>query len=188
MNKKSIIIFGIIFATILGFFVNTYNNFQILDEKVSSNWAQIENQLKRRNDLIPNLINTVKAYSKHEKEIFTQVSEARTKLVSSMSKSDVISVQKDATELNNALSRLIAIAENYPTLKADKNFLALQDELAGTENRITVARRDYNESVKALNTSIRIFPASLIAKIAKIEQKKYFEITEVEKALPKVEF
>ena len=188
MNKKGIIILGVIVVAILGYFVNTYNNFQVLDEKISSNWAQIENQLKRRNDLIPNLISTVKGYSKHEKEIFTQVSEARTKLADSMSKKDVLSVQKDTTELNSALSRLIAIAENYPTLKADKNFLALQDELAGTENRIAVARRDYNESVKALNTSIRIFPASLVANIANIEPKKYFEIIDAEEVLPKIEF
>ena len=188
MNKKGMIIFGVIFVIILGYFVSTYNKFQALDEKVSSNWAQVENQLKRRNDLIPNLINTVKGYSKHEKEIFTQVSEARTKLVTSMSKKDIQSVQKDTTELNNTLSRLIAIAENYPTLKADKNFIALQDELAGTENRISVARRDYNESVKALNTYIRMFPASLIATIANVEPKKYFEITEGEKTLLKVEF
>ena len=188
MNKKGIIILGVIVVAILGYFVNTYNNFQVLDEKISSNWAQVENQLKRRNDLIPNLISTVKGYSKHEKEIFTQVSEARTKLADSMSKKDVLSVQKDTTELNSALSRLIAISENYPTLKADKNFLALQDELAGTENRIAVARRDYNESVKALNTSIRIFPASLVANIANIEPKKYFEIIDAEEVLPKIEF
>lgn len=188
MNKKGIIIFSVILVIVLGYFINTYNNFQVLDEKVSSNWAQVENQLKRRNDLIPNLINAVKGYSKHEKEIFTQVSEARAKLSGSMSSNDIQAIQKNNAELNSALSRLIAIAENYPTLKADKNFLALQDELAGTENRIAVARRDYNESVKTLNTSIRMFPASLIAGIANVEQKKYFEVPEVEKAVPKVEF
>lgn len=174
--------------SLVSFFVGTYNKLQVLDESVSANWAQVENQLKRRNDLIPNLTATVKGYAKHENEIFTNIANARSKLSGAMNSNDVKAVQKSSNELNSALSRLLVVIENYPNLKADKTFTALQDELAGTENRLAVARRDYNESVKEINALVRTFPTSFVASIANIKQREYFEITETEKAVPKVEF
>lgn len=189
-NMKNTILIAIlvIILAIGAFFTGTYNRLQIMDENVSANWAQVENQLKRRNDLIPNLVNTTKGYATHEKEVFTNIADARSKLAGSINSNDVKSVQKNTNELNSALSRLLMIAENYPALKADKSFIALQDELTGTENRIAVARRDYNESVKSINSIIRTFPSSIVASIAHINQREYFEITEVEKQAPKVEF
>lgn len=182
-----LLILGIIL--IIGmFFVGTFNRLQVMDEGVSANWAQVENQLKRRNDLIPNLVNTVKGYAQHENEVFTNIADARAKLAGSMNKGDVKAVQQSTGELNSALSRLLAVAENYPNLKADKSFIGLQDELTGTENRIAVARRDYNESVKTINALIRTFPTAIVAAISGIKQREYFEISETEKAAPKVEF
>ncbi len=182
-----LIVLAAIFA-IGSFFVGTFNKLQVMDENVSANWAQVENQLKRRNDLIPNFVNTVKGYAAHEKEVFTNIADARAKLSGSMNSNDIKAVQRNTSELNSALSRLLAVVENYPQLKADKSFIALQDELAGTENRIAIARRDYNESVKSINALIRTFPTALVASISGIKQRDYFEITETEKQTPKVEF
>lgn len=191
MKKTGLIVLGILILAIIalaGYFVGTYNRLQVMDENVTSRWAQVENQLKRRNDLIPNLVNTVKGYAAHEKEIFTNIAEARSKLSGAINSNDVKAVQKSANELNSALSRLLMVVENYPDLKADKAFIGLQDELAGTENRLAVARMDYNESVKAINALIRTFPTSVIAALSGIKQREYFEITEEEKQIPKVEF
>ena len=182
-----IVIFLVILFAVLGF-VDTYNSLQVADETINSNWAQVENQLKRRNDLIPNLVSTVKGYAAHEKEVFTNIAEARSKLSGAMSSNDVKAVSQSSGELNSALSRLLLVVERYPELKADKSFLALQDELAGTENRLAVARKDYNDSVKTLNSRIRTFPTSIIASIAGIKARDYFEIEEGEEATPKVEF
>lgn len=182
-----IVIFLVIIFAVLGF-VGTYNSLQVADETINSNWAQVENQLKRRNDLIPNLVSTVKGYAAHEKEVFTNIVEARSKLSGAMISNDVKAVSQSSGELNSALSRLLLVVERYPELKADKSFLALQDELAGTENRLAVARKDYNDSVKALNARIRTFPTSIIASISGIKARDYFEIDEGEKATPKVEF
>lgn len=182
-----IVVFLVIIFAVLGF-VGTYNSLQVADETINSNWAQVENQLKRRNDLIPNLVSTVKGYAAHEKEVFTNIAEARSKLSGAMSSNDVKAVSQSSGELNSALSRLLLVVERYPELKADKSFLALQDELAGTENRLAVARKDYNDSVKALNARIRTFPTSIIASISGIKAREYFEIDEGEKATPKVEF
>lgn len=173
---------------IFGSFIGTFNNLQIMDESVTSNWAQVENQLKRRNDLIPNLVETVKGYAKHESTVFTNIADARSKLSGAMNSQDVKAVSKSTSELNGALSRLLMIVERYPELKADKQFMGLQDELAGTENRIAVARRDYNESVKALNARIRTFPTNIVAAIFGIKSREYFEISEAEKTVPSVKF
>lgn len=178
----------VILFMIGGWFVGIYNTLQIADESVSSNWAQVNNQLQRRNDLIPNLVQTVKGYAAHENEVFTNVAEARSKLAGSLNSDDVKAVQKNTTELNNALSRLLVLVERYPQLKADKNFMALQDELAGTENRIAVARRDYNESVRILNARIRTFPTSLVAGITGIKSRDYFEAAEGASTAPAVSF
>ena len=191
MKKTGLIIFGVIFLLLImlvGAFIGTYNNLQLMDENVNAKWAQVENQLKRRNDLIPNLVATVKGYAAHEKEVFTNIADARSKLGGAMSKNDMKAIQQSNNELSSALSRLLLIVERYPDLKADKQFINLQDELAGTENRLSVARKDYNESVQALNAKIRTFPTGIIASIIGIKSRDYFEISETEKKGPEVKF
>lgn len=191
MKKTGLIIFGVIFLLLImlfGAFIGTYNNLQLMDENVNAKWAQVENQLKRRNDLIPNLVATVKGYAAHEKEVFTNIADARSKLGGAISKNDMKAIQQSNNDLSSALSRLLLIVERYPDLKADKQFINLQDELAGTENRLSVARKDYNESVQALNAKIRTFPTGIIASIIGIKSRDYFEISETEKKAPEVKF
>ena len=191
MHRNVWIILGIIAilaVMIFSSFIGSYNSLQIMDEQINGQWAQIENQLKRRNDLIPNLVETVKGYAAHEKAVFTNIAEARSKLSGAMNSNDVKAIQNSNNELTGALSRLLLVVERYPQLKADKSFTALQDELAGTENRLAVARMDYNESVKALNSKIRTFPTSIVAAISGIKSREYFEISEAEKAVPQVKF
>jgi len=157
------------------------------DESVSEAWSQIDTQLQRRADLIPNLVSTVKGYAAHEKEIFKAVADARSKLMAANSPS-----MKAAASglLNGALGRLLAVAENYPQLKADTNFARLQDELAGTENRIAVARTRYNQSVKLYNAAIRKFPGSIFADELEMTKVEYYEPPAALKIddAPKVEF
>lgn len=189
--KKLWIILGIIALVVIIFissFLGSYNKLQALDENVSSNWAQVENQLQRRSDLIPNLVNTVKGYAAHEKIIFISVAEARAKLAGAVNKGDVKGVNKANSELSGALSRLLVISENYPQLKADNSFLSLQDELTGTENRIAVARKDYNNSVQFLNSTIRMFPDNIIAGFSGIKARDYFQVDESKKDVPQVKF
>lgn len=191
MRNLGCIVAGIIIliAIFVGMsFAGTYNTLQQMDETVNSNWAQIDNQLKRRNDLIPNFVATVKGYAAHEKEVFTNIADARAKLAGALPTKNVNEISKNESELSGALSRLLVVVERYPELKADKSFIALQDELAGTENRIAVARRDYNESVKALNAKIRTFPTNIVAMISGIKSREYFEINETDKAVPEVKF
>lgn len=191
MKQTGWIILGVLLIVVLMIFstyIGIYNNLQIVDEGVNGNWAQIENQLKRRNDLIPNLVETVKGYAKHESTVFTNIADARSKLSGAMNSKDVKAVSQSSNQLNSALSRLLLVVERYPELKADKQFLGLQDELAGTENRLAVARRDYNESVKDLNARIRTFPTSIVASMSGIKSREYFEVSEAEKAAPVVKF
>ena len=191
MKKTGWIILGVIALLVImlaGAFIGAYNNLQLMDENVNAKWAQVENQLKRRNDLIPNLVATVKGYAAHEKEVFTNIADARSKLGGAMNKNDVKAIQQSNNELTGALSRLLLIVERYPELKADKQFINLQDELAGTENRLSVARKDYNESVQAINAKIRTFPTSVVAAISGIKAREYFEIDESEKKAPEVKF
>lgn len=190
MNRGLIIALSIIVIILVigGSFVGSYNTLQTLDETVSSNWAQIENQLQRRTDLIPNLVNTVKGYATHEKTVFTDIAEARAKLAGAVQNKDVKGVNQANAQFNGALSRLLAIAENYPQLKANENFIALQDEIAGTENRLAVARKDYNDSVKVLNATIRTFPTSIVAGLSGIKSREYFQIEETAKTAPQVKF
>ena len=191
MKKTGWIVLGVVLLLIVmiaGTFIGTYNKLQLMDENVNAKWAQVENQLKRRNDLIPNLVATVKGYAAHEKEVFTNIADARSKLSGAMNNNDVKAIQQSNNELTGALSRLLLIVERYPDLKADKQFINLQDELAGTENRLSVARKDYNESVQTINATTRIFPTSIVAAISGIKAREYFEIDEAEKKAPEVKF
>ena len=191
MKKGLLITLGVILVLVVGLvgsFIGTYNRLQMLDETVNSQWAQVENQLQRRSDLIPNLVNTVKGYASHEKSIFIGVADARAQLSGAIKKGDLKSINKANADFNSSLSRLLAIAENYPQLKADQNFIALQDEIAGTENRLAVARKDYNDSVKEINAIIRTFPTNLIAGIASVKSREYFQVEEGKTAVPDVKF
>ena len=163
----------------------TYNNLVTMDEGVKAAWAQVENQLQRRYDLIPNLVETVKGYASHEEEVFLKVTEARSKVGGAGNVSDKIAANNS---LSAALSRLLVVVERYPELKANTNFLRLQDELAGTENRIAVERRRYNESVRAFNTNIRRFPTNILAGIFGFEKAAFFEVPEERQEAPKVSF
>ena len=162
-----------------------YNGMVSARENVDSKWSQVDNQLQRRSDLIPNLVNTVKGYAAHEKEVFQSVSDARAKMAGARSVSDKLAAN---TELNSALSRLLAVAENYPQLKADQNFRQLQDELSGTENRIAVARKDYNDAVQSYNTKIKSLPYSLFAGVLGFTARDYFKVEETVRTVPKVQF
>jgi LemA protein len=163
----------------------TYNSLVTLDEGVKAAWAQVENQLQRRYDLIPNLVETVKGYASHEEEVFLKVTEARSRVGGAASVSDKIEANNS---LSAALSRLLVVVERYPELKANTNFLRLQDELAGTENRIAVERRRYNESVRGYNTTIRRFPTNILAGIFGFEKAAFFDVPEERQEAPKVSF
>jgi len=162
-----------------------YNSMVALRESVEAAWAQVENQLQRRNDLIPNLVEVTKGYATHEREIFEHIADARARMLASGSRDDKIAA---ANEMTSALGRLLAIAENYPQLKADAQFARLSDELAGTENRIAVERMRYNDAVREFNTTVKSIPTSLYAKFLGFEAQKYFEAPEDAKRVPKVDF
>jgi len=184
MNKTLIIIGIIILILILGI-IGTYNKFVTGEEGVDAQWANIETVLQRRFDLIPNLVNTVKGFAAHEKEIFTEVTRLRSQWASAGTANAKVGV---ANEMQGALGRLMLVAENYPQLKSNQNFLALQEELAGTENRISVERRRYNESVRRYNTTIRKFPGRLFAGLFGFEKRTAFEAAPEAATVPTVEF
>jgi len=166
-----------------------YNRIQTYDETASAAQGQIEVQLQRRADLIGNLVNTVKGYAQHEEEVFTAVAQARAGLAGAVQSHDPEQMANANQALGGTLSRLLAISEAYPTLKADQSFLRLQDELTGTENRIAVARSDYNDAVKSYNAYIRQFPEVLTAKVIGSKPRKYFEVTTPgAREVPKVDF
>ena len=154
-------------------------------EEVDNKFATIDTQLQRRADLIPNLVNTVKGYAKQEQEVINSVTEARAKLAGATTVADKA---KADDELTSALNRLMVVVENYPDLKSSQNFIQLSDELAGTENRIATARRDYNEAVKEYNLKIKKFPTNLMAGMFGYEQREYFEASEQSKEAPNVNF
>ena len=162
-----------------------YNTMIAMQEEVKSAWAQIENQLKRRTDLIDNLVEVTKGYAGHEKSVFENIANARAKIGSAGSRGEQIDA---ANEMSSAISRLLVIAENYPQLKADTQFARLSDELAGTENRIATERRRYNEVVQAYNTYIKKLPAALYSGWLGFQQEKYFEVPQEEQKAPKVTF
>lgn len=165
--------------------VGTYNSMVGTKEKVDNQWANIDTQLQRRSDLIPNLVNTVKGYAAHETEIMTAVSDARAKLAGASTVNDKAQANG---ELTSALNRLMVVVENYPNLKADTQYTALQDELAGTENRISVARKDYNDSVGSYNKKIKGFPTVLFAGMFGFNEAQYFQAQEGAQTAPTVNF
>jgi len=191
MSKGKMILVGVLVAFLLvalslyGFFKGTYNQFVTLDEGVKSAWAQVENQLQRRFDLIPNLVETVKGYAKQEKDVLVEVTNARARVGGANTVPEKIEANN---ELSGALSRLLVVVEKYPELKSNENFLRLQDELAGTENRIAVERKRYNDTVKNYNVAIRSFPANLLAGMFGFDKAAFFEAPVAAKATPQVKF
>lgn len=191
MSKGKMILIGVLVVLVLlvvsvyGFFKGTYNNFVTLDEAVKGSWAQVENQLQRRYDLIPNLVETVKGYAGQEKSVLIEVTNARARVGGAGNVPDKI---KANNELSSALSRLLVVVERYPDLKSNQNFMRLQDELAGTENRIAVERRRYNDAVKIYNVAIRSFPANILAGMFNFQGATFFEAPATAKATPQVKF
>jgi LemA protein len=187
-NKTLLVVFGgIALLVLIGFLYvrGTYNSLVTMDESVKASWAQVENQLQRRYDLIPNYVETVKGYASHEKEVFIRVTEARARVGLAGNINDKIEANND---LSSALARLMVVVENYPELKANTNFIRLQDELAGTENRIAVERRRYNETVKEYNIKIRQFPDNIFAGMFGFEKATFFEVPKEKQEAPKVKF
>ncbi|AZU64827.1 LemA family protein [Neobacillus mesonae] len=186
--KKGMLSIIVVVAIIVVFglmLMSSYNNFVNLEENVDQSYAQIENQLQRRLDLIPNLVSTVKGYAAHEKEVIASISDARSRLAGAKTPQEEATANAD---LSSALSRLLVVVENYPNLKADKQFTQLMDELAGTENRIAVARKDYNDQVAEYNKKIKRFPGSLIAGMTGFKEKEYFKADPKAQEVPKVDF
>lgn len=183
-NKTIIIIVAIVIVLAL-WVGGKYNSFITKNEAITGQWAQVENQLQRRFDLIPNVINTVKGIMKQEKDIFSTLADARTRYAGSTT---VDQKAAAAGQVESSLARLLVIAENYPELKSSQSFRDLTVELEGTENRIAVERMKYNDLVKNLNTSVKTFPNSIIASIFGISERAYFEVTDEAKVAPKVDF
>lgn len=190
MKKSTITLIAIIGIIALSFFwyTGTRNNFVTLKEDIDMQQGQIETALQRRLDLIPNLVETVKGYAAHEESVYTEIAEARSKLSGSIQKGDLDEINQSNQALDSALSRLLVVVEKYPDLKANEQFTALQDELAGTENRISVARQYYNEKVRSYNTAIQHFPGSIVASSMGYYPAPYFEAEETAKSAPKVDF
>jgi len=186
MNPITIIL--IVLAVVVAWFVLAYNGFVRLKNRSEEAWSDIDVQLKRRYNLIPNLIEAVKGYASHEKGVFERVTEARTRALNAESGGNIKEVGKAENMLSGALKTLFAVSENYPDLKANANFLDLQRELADAENKIQAARRFYNTNVMALNTRVESFPYNLVANLFKFGKRDFFEIEEGEKEVPKVKF
>jgi LemA protein len=163
----------------------SYNKFVSQEEAVKAQWAQVENQLQRRNDLIPNLVETVKGYAQHEASVYKDIADARSRLLAAKTPEESIAA---ANQQTSALGRLLAVVENYPVLKANEQFNRLMDELAGTENRLAVERMRYNEKVQEYNTSRRQFPANLTAKVFGFKEYPFFQVPAEAKQVPKVDF
>ena len=181
-------------AVVAIFFYATYNGFVNREEGLKSAWSNVETQYQRRADLIPNLVNTVKGYAAHETQTLNEVTEARARATSINLSADDLTperlaqFQRAQAEVRSALGRLIAVSESYPDLKANQNFLELQAQLEGTENRIAVARKDFNAAAQQYNVSVRRFPANLVARMFGFGQKPYFESAEGTEAAPQVTF
>lgn len=193
MKKTWIIIIAVI-AVIAIYGVSSYNSMVSQEEAVGTAWSNVENQYQRRADLIPNLVNTVKGYAAHEKETFDAVVSARAKAtqttvsIDDLTPEKMEAYQRAQGEVGSALSRLLAVTENYPELKANENFQTLQAQLEGTENRISVERRNFNDVARAYNTSIRRFPKNIFAGMFGFEKRPYFEAQEGTEKAPEVKF
>jgi len=184
------IVLGVVLLVLVGFpgcaALGAYNRLVQRQEAMHESWAQVENVLQRRYDLIPNLVNTVKGYATHEREVFEEVTRLRSQWGQAKTLDEKVGA---AQQLEGALGRLMVVVERYPDLKANQNFLALQDELAGTENRIAVERRRYNEVVRSYNVAVRSFPSNLVAGLAGFHlSTAYFEAAKEAKEVPKVQF
>ena len=194
MKKSSVIIVLIVAAIVVVWGITGYNGLVGMDEGVQTKWADVETQYQRRADLIPNLVNTVKGYAAHESETLQAVVEARAKATSvnidptNMSAEQIANFQKAQDGVSSALGRLLVTVEKYPDLKANENFRELQAQLEGTENRISVARRDFNEAARQYNTTLRSFPKNILANMCGFEKKAYFEAHEGSDQAPTVQF
>ena len=192
--KKSTIILIAVVAIAAIWSISAYNGMVKMDESVNTAWSNVENQYQRRADLIPNLVNTVKGYAAHEKETLEAVMAARSKATQMTVDADNLTpeklqeYQKAQGEIGAALGRLLAITENYPDLKANQNFMELQAQLEGTENRISVERRNFNEVARTYNTSIRTFPKNILAGMFGFDKRPYFEAEEGANKAPEVKF
>lgn len=193
MKKTWIIVIALIAVAVI-YCISSYNSLVSHDESVSTAWSNVENQYQRRTDLIPNLVNTVKGYAAHERETLDAVISARAKAtqatvsIDDLTPENLQEYQRAQGEIGIALGRLLAITENYPDLKANENFQALQSQLEGTENRISVERRKFNETAKSYNTMIRRFPGNIIAGLFGFEKRPYFEAAEGSEKAPEVKF
>ncbi len=201
MSRRAVIALSIVGVILLiclgivGWWFGTYNKLVAYDQNVKQSWGQVENQYQRRYDLIPNLVATVKGYAKHEADVFEKVAEARSSVGKLTITPQVLDnpqafkrFQQAQDGLSNALSRLLAVTENYPDLKANQNFLALQSQLEGTENRIAVERRRFNESVQSYNTLVLTIPSAFVASASGFHQRPYFEAVQGASVAPKVKF
>ena len=193
-KNKGLIITIVVIALVVIWVISSYNGLVSMDENVSNQWANVETQYQRRSDLIPNLVNTVKGYAKHESQTLEAVMAARSQATqvkidpSNCTPQQLAAYQKAQGDVTTALGKLLAITENYPDLKANQNFLELQSQLEGTENRINVARKDFNDTAKKYNTSLRRFPRNIIASMFGFEKRNYFEAEAGAEKAPKVEF
>ena len=187
MRKSMVVVavIGVVLLALLFTSCGTYNRFASSEEAIKGQWGQVQNQLQRRNDLIPNLVETVKGYAAHEKEIFTRVAESRSKLAGATTPEQAIEA---ANEQSSALARLLVVVENYPQLKADATFQRLMDELAGTENRIATERMRYNQLITDYNTMRRRFPANITAAIFGFKEYPYFQAPTEAQRVPRVDF
>ena len=193
-KNKGLIITIVVIVLVALWGISSYNGLVGMDENVSNKWANVETQYQRRSDLIPNRVNTVKGYAKHESQTLEAVMAARSQATqekidpSNCTPQQLAAYQKAQGDVTTALGKLLAITENYPDLKANQNFLELQSQLEGTENRINVARKDFNDSAKKYNTSLRRFPRNIIASMFGFEKRNYFEAEAGAEKAPKVEF
>src|SRR5437667_4565851 len=185
MTRKTLLRIAVVTTVAMPLTGCSYNTFVSQEEAIKAQWAQVENQLQRRNDLIPNLVETTKGYATHEEAVFKDIADARAKLLAAKSPEETIQA---ANQQTSALGRLLAVVENYPNLKANEQFNRLMDELAGTENRLAVERMRYNERVQEYNTSRRQFPANLTAKLFSFKDYPFFEAPPDAKAVPRVNF
>ena len=185
MNRRNFWQHGLMVIALFSLTGCSYNSFTSQQEAIKGAWSEVENQLQRRNDLIPNLVSTVKGFAAQEKDILDRIAASREKLAGAKTPSETIDA---ANEQSSALARLLVVVENYPQLKSNENFMRLMDELSGTENRIAVARGRYNEKVQAYNALCRRFPSNITAKIFSFDEWKYFEAPASAREVPKVDF